>query len=598
MTFQPEPTRAQQALIDHPGNVLVEACPGSGKTRTMVARYRRLVGEESRKGIALVSFTKAAVEEVRQRCADAPQTFSSPNFVGTFDSFINRHITAPLYARRYSHPLEFIESWDSSRFAFIRAARYSLSLEWFDFDLSGQATFVPERVQTIYRAGLIKHVASENHDLCQQARKLRRKLVVDRHIASSSASRWLAAYWLTRPSESSIMARLLGNRFAEIIVDEAQDCGTDEFAVLSFLRTAGVRVTMVADRDQAIYEFRRATPRGLSTFATQLEIGLTLNGNFRSTPAICRLNDSLRSSDSKDEASGERSSLAIPVYLVEFQGEQSIQAAVRRICQPNDVSPSDVVVVAHKRKDARLAAGAVSVSDIGDHNLIVIADTGRILRSRVTEPRLRVNAIESVEWLLIRSVGGDTAGQRTLDGACLTTGLSRPWLRDAAVRVAMAADAATVSREVFTRTVRQTVDRLTWPKHVQLRPLATYFKTPSDRQWQQLDTTPQHECLRWGTVHSVKGREFEAVTLVISKGLNKDDYDRTAIDDWHDGRDSEARRVLYVGASRAEKLLILAVHQKYADQVADLLVRDGVPYRRVNLGASESQKFLGIGSDH
>ena len=45
------------------------------------------------------------------------------------------------------------------------------------------------------------------------------------------------------------------------------------------------------------------------------------------------------------------------------------------------------------------------------------------------------------------------------------------------------------------------------------------------------------------------------------------------------GRD---RRVLYVGASRAQTLLILAVHTDHANRVAGLLKRDGVLYDLVS----------------
>ncbi|WP_371272122.1 UvrD-helicase domain-containing protein [Streptomyces sp. cf124] len=50
------------------------ACPGAGKTRAMVARFLKRTAEEPRRGIALISFTNAAVDEVRRRCgnADAP----------------------------------------------------------------------------------------------------------------------------------------------------------------------------------------------------------------------------------------------------------------------------------------------------------------------------------------------------------------------------------------------------------------------------------------------------------------------------------------------------------------------------------------------
>jgi hypothetical protein len=48
-------------------------------------------------------------------------------------------------------------------------------------------------------------------------------------------------------------------------------------------------------------------------------------------------------------------------------------------------------------------------------------------------------------------------------------------------------------------------------------------------------------------------------------------------DRWEHGHDTEARRVPYVGASRAQTRLILTVHAHHASRVAGLLKRDGVP---------------------
>ena len=50
------------------------------------------------------------------------------------------------------------------------------------------------------------------------------------------------------------------------------------------------------------------------------------------------------------------------------------------------------------------------------------------------------------------------------------------------------------------------------------------------------------------------------------------------MDHWDQRVGSEARRVLYVGASRAQTLLILAVHTDHANRVTGLLKRDGVNY--------------------
>ena len=53
---------------------------------------------------------------------------------------------------------------------------------------------------------------------------------------------------------------------------------------------------------------------------------------------------------------------------------------------------------------------------------------------------------------------------------------------------------------------------------------------------------------------------------------------RHVLDHWEQGTPSELRRVLYVGASRAQRLLILAVHTDHLSRVTSLLNDDDVPY--------------------
>ncbi|MCB1258450.1 MAG: UvrD-helicase domain-containing protein, partial [Microthrixaceae bacterium] len=131
------PTDAQRDLIDRPGSRFVEACPGSGKTKAIVARYERLTRARQRRGIALVSFTKAAVDEVAARCSDQ-RVLAPPNFVGTFDSFINRFITGPYLAKVSGRYPRFIDSWASIPGATIRVPSMThgmdFKLDWFGWD--------------------------------------------------------------------------------------------------------------------------------------------------------------------------------------------------------------------------------------------------------------------------------------------------------------------------------------------------------------------------------------------------------------------------------------------------------------------------------
>ena len=88
---------------------------------------------------------------------------------------------------------------------------------------------------------------------------------------------------------------------------------------------------------------------------------------------------------------------------------------------------------------------------------------------------------------------------------------------------------------------------------------------------------------RSGSAHyelTTAGREFAGVVVVLPKNLWGDTGDRHVLDHWEQRTTSELRRVLYVGASRAQRLLILAVHANHVDRVANLLKSDAVPYER------------------
>jgi DNA helicase-2/ATP-dependent DNA helicase PcrA len=62
-------TDEQRAAADYPASALLEACPGSGKTRTIVAKLLRCI-DEVRGGarkVACITYTTAAVYEIQRR---------------------------------------------------------------------------------------------------------------------------------------------------------------------------------------------------------------------------------------------------------------------------------------------------------------------------------------------------------------------------------------------------------------------------------------------------------------------------------------------------------------------------------------------------
>jgi len=90
----------QETAVNEPGNVLVTACPGSGKTYSVAARLAHLISDwnQEHQGIAVISFTNAAWQEIQRQINNHFQIeghIRYPHFLGTIDSFINHYIFLP-----------------------------------------------------------------------------------------------------------------------------------------------------------------------------------------------------------------------------------------------------------------------------------------------------------------------------------------------------------------------------------------------------------------------------------------------------------------------------------------------------------------------
>src|SRR5207244_547925 len=99
MTTGMELTEEQQRLADPATEVFSEACPGSGKTRAILARAAALISLlPPRFGIAVLSFTNSAVDEFLERAAraDLAHRLRFPTFVGTFDAFVRTFLMLPV----------------------------------------------------------------------------------------------------------------------------------------------------------------------------------------------------------------------------------------------------------------------------------------------------------------------------------------------------------------------------------------------------------------------------------------------------------------------------------------------------------------------
>jgi putative ATP-dependent endonuclease of the OLD family len=85
----------QRAVARHPGNFMLEACPGSGKTRTIGLRVAWATVDGSGRTIAALSFTNVAVAEIHHAAAMAGASIAEPNFVSTLHRSFFRYVLYP-----------------------------------------------------------------------------------------------------------------------------------------------------------------------------------------------------------------------------------------------------------------------------------------------------------------------------------------------------------------------------------------------------------------------------------------------------------------------------------------------------------------------
>ncbi len=62
-------TDEQKAAVEYEGNLCLTSCPGSGKTRTIVAKLLRCIEEvrDTPRKIACITFTNTGVNEIDSR---------------------------------------------------------------------------------------------------------------------------------------------------------------------------------------------------------------------------------------------------------------------------------------------------------------------------------------------------------------------------------------------------------------------------------------------------------------------------------------------------------------------------------------------------
>lgn len=269
MTYDLSPEERQRYVVAR-GKTIVTACPGSGKTTSIVYKLHQLCQEvefvNKHTGVLCLSFTNKAVEEIRDAYWNMHrEDIRYPHEVSTIDSFITQNIVM-----QYWYLCKYCETSP----VIVNEGEILHDILWYHYtDKDGKLkeacritkygqiprTIAPEKIN--WHAGKFYY---ETNELDAKYKEYAKDVVLFRlskgYLTSSDAM-FVALYALSKYpkiAESIIM------RYPYIIVDEAQDTSNDQFALFSLLLKAGLQnLEFVGDVNQSIYEWRFANPAKL-----------------------------------------------------------------------------------------------------------------------------------------------------------------------------------------------------------------------------------------------------------------------------------------------------------------------------------------------
>ena len=609
MSSRVVPLSDEQLAALAPHVRLIEAGPGSGKTRTVVARLRHHV--QQGRHVALLSFTNAAVDVAKARCHDLPASAEPPNFIGTFDQFFHRYVLTPEVRKRYATTPRYVTSWDDlgDHIAIVRPPGGGTGIPLSRFVLEDGNWKVDETRLRYKTRQWWNSITPWSRGEVHRIGHDRIKGLHASHVYDPARARTCAL--TTLQNDTRYLTRLK-HRFAEVIVDEFQDCDIVEYQLLDLLGDVGLPVVAVADPDQAIYEFRQATPGLYEQRRTQFTGSAVapLTTCYRSTPAICALVSSLRTVGVDEvRPDPEHSGGAEVIHVVVGKGTGAGVSALK-IIQSHGVNDHDVRIVAHRRSAARALTGQGEPQPDGTSQMEALLAPLADLRSS-TDPRERRTAVRRVEKFILNQFAWPAeAGHGATDDLLQHLEIPPDHLRFTTGRILTASHDWTTAKACST-SVRAILENYASGMPVGLHAtIKARLKSPTDKVWNfwraRIDgtnsTAGQHAA-PWTHIHSVKGDEFDAVVLAIPSSSPGSTH---VLDDWENDRNTEQRRVLYVGASRAAKILVLAVSPgKRANQLERILAQARIPYTVTKavdddgrLAIDETASAFSVGASH
>ena len=577
-------TDKQKKIVDcKMSQIIVKACPGSGKTYSVTARLAKLLNENKyrHQGIAVLSFTNNACDEIKGYLKDLCNIndVGYPHFIGTLDNFINSYIFLP-----FGHLIMGCDKRPE-----IVGTEYN---KWYQYDSSirkwngyknviADPSYFFDKISFNREGKLIPLLPYSNYfwgkkdwDNQYLTDGSRLKTVIsdlinakEYHFSQGNANQADANYFAYRLLiEYPKISENLAKRFPTIIIDEAQDTTELQMAIIDILNASLENLMLIGDPNQAIFEWNTADPSlFMDKYKSEEWHHIPLDENRRSSQNICNLlnkfyNENMNSiSDSKDCP-------LMPKLLEHDETTKPISAIKDQFlkeCKDKSIHGKNIAIVfrglsfgeqyfnlTNEYKDFEELPwqnGKYHVRDIVHGKYLI--DNGKLKDGLKLLERgffkLKNDDLKYVTSKYIQE-------QIEMEGF-------RNYRKNIFDFISSLPDTTNKTLILWIKEAEEKLnEKLEMDKRKGNLPISSYF--PERAKENNFE-------YHLGTIHSVKGSTYDGLLVFLKKASANSDYKTILSKSYrkHNAdtikRDEEEIRIVYVACSRPKKLLWLAVYE-------------------------------------
>ncbi len=272
----------EKAICHGQGPAMVLAGPGSGKTLVITYRVKWLIEKMGvhPSNILVITFTRAAADEMKKRFQNFDGMETAPVMFGTFHAIFFMMLR---YAYRYSGS-NIIREHDRRRYIKEIVEEMELEIEdenEFYTGILNEISYVKGEMMSLslYHSN---NLADELFEKIYQGYE--NKLRADGYLDFDDMLVFCHDLLKQRPD----ILKMWQERFQYILIDEFQDINRVQYEIVKMLAGERANLFVVGDDDQSIYRFRGAKPEIMLGFEKDYKKTrkIILNINYRSSEEI------------------------------------------------------------------------------------------------------------------------------------------------------------------------------------------------------------------------------------------------------------------------------------------------------------------------